>query len=362
MLNLFFVIGNSVYWEFKQTEYFSKLRNSMNVPIFAVCYSEFCPICKEIPDLVKEYTEGKGKREDVIITMLECTNHPYLCKNFHTMGFPHIVLVMGNDYRRWPRVYDRDIDKWDEFINKYLYPEIKNNSESNLHFDAGSQYVITTPSLNSSYYRSIQEKYKQYRLMNVDFYYEINESITEPIITVYRSKTTSEVFDSKKESLDSFIDRTRFPMLHEFTFHEFEEISNYPYYLYHVEGKITDIEKTFLANLSTIHGQNMIVGWTSDVVIARRHFLESKDIPISIYKSKKCTARSKYRIVDLDKIDFFNQTDKGVACQYEFWSGLKNNNGIRGYTFQYYFLSICMLIILISRIKTIIPEEMIKFN
>ncbi|EAY17237.1 hypothetical protein TVAG_291900 [Trichomonas vaginalis G3] len=197
--------------------------------------------------------------------------------------------------------------------------------------------------------------YRYYRLFNTTFLYEINSTLKKAKLTAFRSATIKIEYNPKKEFLTQFIEKNKFITMHYYDYQDYQEIKGKPFYMFISPKKLLDIQKVQLQNLSEKYSSKMQFGWTDDRYIAKDLGVSVKDVPISVYQSDRCIAKTKFRISDLEKIHFFEETETGNACDYDFWVGKKMKKTILGYEFSFAFIVVCLSINLFLRSKMSSP-------
>ena len=125
MLLFFFSSFVSSTWiEYSDLKWKSLVDNSFNLPIFALCFSPYCPHCVGLPEGFKRYSDGLGNRTDLLIVTINCMKQ-YGCAHFHIRGTPTIALVVGNEWQYWPRSPERGPEGWDRWVNQSLAPNLR---------------------------------------------------------------------------------------------------------------------------------------------------------------------------------------------------------------------------------------------
>ena len=154
ILNLYFILIQSTWWDYNYIGLNEKIWNSYKKPIFVLLYSPYCPHCHGLPELIKNYSNNLGNRNDIYITMIDCTNS-IGCLHFKNKGTPHLVLIIGNNVRYWPITRKKDHLSWDLFINQSIKSNLKEINDLNFNlsiqeqYGGGSIFYLETPNINN---------------------------------------------------------------------------------------------------------------------------------------------------------------------------------------------------------------------
>jgi hypothetical protein len=320
-------LSRSTWWDFKMEEFEDKRRNSLNKPIFAICYSRWCPHCHGLAEGTPAYAAGEGNRSDVYITMIDCVDHGHECALFHAWGTPHMVLVMGTNWKYWPRVRSKQASEWTIFLDKFLKPslrEVKTNEELLAAVrepsGGGTTFHLETPTTDNQIMGELHNLSKEYHLFNDTFTYRLNKRLTAPVLTAFTSLYCSARWTNG--TLRAFLDQYKFGSRHDF------DISEYKLYSRHSKMAVLVVED------GLIGGQNYALekiprqfcdevrfGWIpikDSKPVLDEFGLASNDLPTLAYSDQdnnkdKCRAFFSGRTIEADR-SFLPDAVQGKIC------------------------------------------------
>ena len=225
---LHFII--SVFWEYNDREFPAYVKKSVSSPIFALCYSPYCPHCIGLPDQLRRIDQKIGNREDIVFTMIDCIN-VVGCYRFGIRGTPHVSIIIGDKRRYWPIAHNNGFDEWDAFINKTLSPSLKEiHDDAELEVtkrepkDGGTTFFLETPSKNSDFIEELSKISRTYKIYNDTFVYRVNGKLNEPKLYAYYSEFCFREFTGNKDQIQKFVDDNKFGQFHRYDKDELKKI------------------------------------------------------------------------------------------------------------------------------------------
>lgn len=306
-------------------EWDAKRKNSHKKPIFVVCYSRYCPHCSGLPEGTVQYSDGVGNRTDMFVTMLDCAVQQRECSIFGLTGTPHMALVIGDKRRYWPRVWKKDGNEWNKFIDLYVYPslrEVKTDDEleqaKREPVDGGTTFHLETPDTDNEYISALRNLSKEFRIYNDTFTYRINKELKEPRLSAFRSPFCETPFSGEVKDLKKFIDKNKFGSMHRYDSDEYKLLRKGKTVMIVVEEELKSGHRFALQNVPKDHC-DLVFGWIStkqSKKMLKSLKLNTTDLPIVMYEdhSSKCRAFSKGRALDIGKSGFLASAQKGDLC------------------------------------------------
>jgi hypothetical protein len=379
MLPLLLSIAVSTWWDFRNEEWDEKRRNSLNVPVFVVCYSRWCPHCSGLPEGTREYSDGEGNRSDVYVTMIDCHDHFDECSHFHIRGTPHLVLVIGPKRKYWPRVYSKSGKDWNVFIDKYVKPSLREITTDAELLEAkrepnggGTTFHLETPTSDTPLILQLANLSKEFRIYNDTFTFRVNPNITSPVLTAHVSPYCTARWTSG--TLRQFLERYRFGSRHEYDQDEFRLYSRRSKMALLVvdDGLITG-QNFALEALPKNFCEDITFGWlpVKDTKHLLKEFRQNvSDLPFMLYTDpdSKCRAFNRGRASEAEKSGFLRKAIGGELCDKTFLDGLIRAEdgtfqsphhvitaaeaGIRGIVFWVGYLALGLMAILAVRLKS----------
>ena len=361
----------STWWEWDSTEFEEKKRNSYKKPIFIVCYSTYCPHCSGLPEGTKQYSDSDGNRSDIFVTMIDCSKNPS-CSQFQIRGTPHMVLVIGDKIKYWPRVYSKVGKDWNIFIDKYIKSNLKEILTENQLIEAknepsdgGTTFYLETNDKNNKFFKEIYTLSKGLIIYNDSFVYTLNKKFTTSKLTAFISPSCGIQYSSKYGSISKFINDFKFGSLHLYDWDEFLEIkSKYSTAMIIVEENLLQSQKFALKTISKFYCNNFIFGWMNIKLsknLLKDFNISKSDLPLLIVhnKNKNCISKTKIRSFEASSSGFLKESLNGNACNFNFWEPIIKEekiilNGITGNNFIIFYLLILFLLILLFRSKDLI--------
>lgn len=349
-------------------EWESKKKSSYTKPIFVVCYSRYCPHCSGLPQGTIEYSEGVGNRTDMFVTMLDCAVQQRECSIFGLTGTPHMVLVVGPKRRYWPRIWQKDGNEWNKFIDLYVHPslrEVKTDEEleqaKREPSDGGTTFHLETPNINNKYMAALRDLSKEFRIYNDTFTYRINQDIKEPRFSAFRSPFCETTFSGDVKDLRQFIDKNKFGSLHRYDSDEYKLLRRKKSVMIMVDDELKSGHRFALENIPKDHC-DLNFGWIStkqSKKILKSFSLNTTDLPIVVYEdhSSKCRAYSRERAANTVSSGFLTSALSGSICGKTFTkdSSLSATreptvSRVTGFGITTVYTSLCLMVICIIRV------------
>ena len=301
---LYSFLVSSTWIEYSDSEWKKLVENSFNLPIFALCYSPYCPHCSGLPEGFKRYDEGLGNRTDILIVTINCMKQ-YGCAHFHIRGTPNIALVIGNEYQYWPVSPERGPEGWDRWINQSLAPNLRRiETDEELKsaqfepWDGGTTFYAEVKSEDDPILPILKNHSILFKHYNDTFIYRVKENIKETKLYAYRKPGCQLVFhgDTKSsESVFSFLQKYRFGALHRYSYMEYMQLpSKQKSAIYIVDKHLEEAQRHSLQKLATNECSDIIYGWGSIEQDAKfSKILNPKEQETTPYlvvqdKAKKC--------------------------------------------------------------------------
>lgn len=270
MLTFLFRFSAETWVEFDESTWNKLVDNSFKKPIFALCYSPYCPHCHGLPEGFKRYHEGLGNRSDIYIMTIDCTSSTG-CAKFHIRGTPTIALVIGNNCKYWPRSPERGPEGWDRWINQTMNSDLRqiyNDSQLvDAQFepkDGGSTFYVEVPSESHSILDTFRNHSRYFKIFNDTFVYKVNTSLTEPKIYAFQKPGCPIEFNLPLSNLYEFFNEYKFGVLHQYTYAEFLAIPyRFKVGLYVVKEFLKPVMKYNLQMAAYNECSRVVYGWAS---------------------------------------------------------------------------------------------------
>ena len=348
-----FSIAHSVYWKYNAIEFEDLQKNSIEKPIFVVAFSYNCPHCQGLKQKVKQYAiNGTGKRDDVIITTINCSSPHRYCKRFDIKTVPSMFLVIGDDQNYWPRIKNKNTSAWNAFFDEYLlnnFKEIKSVSQVP-HNDKYVPFILETKSNETKEFQFIQSISRYYKIFGNTFYYIINKDINTYNLQVLKSPNCSKTYDQNLQSLKEFIYQNKFGPLHFYTYKEFTNIKESHISLMLIDSNSPlESQKEALLSYNNHFCNKITFGYSNDKTLTQKLDIASTDRPALIYKLPHCLAKTKVRVLDAIQAGFFEAAESKKACDEGFFLGVPTENTIPGLHIVVVYCVIVLSLILILR-------------
>jgi hypothetical protein len=386
MLSLLIFLSRATFWNFTDSEFEAKKANSINLPLFVVCYSQWCPHCSGIAEGTLQYATGEGNRTDVLITMIDCSVQGHECGHFYIVGTPHMVLVMGPHRRYWPRVGSREAKEWNMFLDRYLNYSLREvHNESELHtakrepYDGGTTFHLETPSRNTPLVDELRLLSREYRVYNDTFTFHVDESLRNPVLTAHTSPYCSVTWRSG--TLRDFLEAHKFGSRHRYDLGEFWHISERSKTaMLLVEEGLSPGQSYALESLPRNYCDQVVFGYISvkeDKDILKEVHRDRLPLPALVHTDmSKCRTFYLGRTAEADSSAFLPMAVKGGLCDRMFAFGaledeeweeeMPDESGqpkgaavlsrkIPGSKFVVCYLSVCLLILFVARLR--VPAE-----
>jgi hypothetical protein len=332
MLAFLVSITTSTWWNFTREEFEEKKRHSLTLPIFVVCYSHWCPHCSGLPEGTVQYSDSDGNRTDVIVTMIDCADRSEDCGIFRVPGTPHMVLVIGQRLRYWPRVYSKVGKDWNMFIDKYVKPSLREvTSDSELFeakrepSDGGTTFHLETPDTANDLMAQLANYSKEYRIYNDTFTYRVNPSLKGPLLTAHVCPYCTTTWT--EGPLKDFLEQFKFGSRHEYDQDEYKLLTRRSKAaIVVVDEAIASAQLYALESLPMNYSMEIAFGWlkTKDAKHLLKEFKQNTtDLPFILYTDEhKCRAVYKGRAADAERSGFLEKAISGELCGKTFVNGI----------------------------------------
>lgn len=320
--------------------------NTRNVPLFILCYSEFCGHCHGLPNAFREFSKMHSG-DDILVTMIDCDKDKKGCSFFHVEGTPKMALVVGSDHRYWFRTKKRTPNEWENWINDITTPYVVvQNDEDVLNLAKESMgnssiFYLEMPS-NYPKQKEYLEKFRFINRYNAVLALKINDFLSKPLLKVYQSEFCYREFTGENlNELEVFIYENKFGIMHNYYVDELEELVKKKNALIYVSEKHLNEyrNESFRNVVKNYCTPDYTFGWTS--VLEKQQILKVLnysliDVPFFFGINQK-TNRS-----DIYKLKMEDQKLK------QFIEHLETPN--TGFNLNVHFVFICILIPIINLI------------
>lgn len=328
MISFLLYFASSTWWDFNEAEFPKLVRNSIEKPIFVLCYSPYCPHCMGLPEGFQRYNQGLGNRSDIYITSIDCYNKGG-CHHFGIRGTPHIILVLGPSRRYWPDSPERGPEGWDRWINERIGPNLRrvfNDSEIEKAKlepkDGGTTFLLEVSSDSDPYVDKFRDLSRTFRIYNDTFIYRVTNT-SSPKIYAYYSEFCYNLYEGPISGISTFLDQNKFGVYHRYDTGEYKSLQKQgkKAILLFSEADLSPSQINSIRNLPKDHCNSPYVyGWAQvkdEVTILSLSGVKSVDLPLMCATWRKKGERNTYkgRISQLWSSSFLNDTndDSGLS-------------------------------------------------
>lgn len=329
---LFFVfwrVAVSTWWNWSQREFKTLVQQSMERPIFVLCYSPYCPHCHGLPEGLMKYNETlAANRTDILISMIDCY-HVRGCGLFGLRGTPHMALVLGTKRRYWPVTSERGPEGWDRWINQQIGPNLRQiYNETELEEakrepkNGGTTFFLEVSRDDDPFIEHLRKLSKAFRIYNDTFVFRVNESIRKPILHAFYSVHCERTYTGSLSGVKAFLDENKFGVFHRYDTEEFTELEKQgkKALLLMTSGKLTEGQINALQTLTQGHCEaGMTFGWADvedEQKILSATKVKDSDLPL-IYRLANDNRPKTYKgkIANLWSSEFMDssQNDKSIT-------------------------------------------------
>lgn len=320
VLSLLARMCQSVFWEFDPDVFPSLVENSFEKPIFLLCYATYCPHCRGLPELFRNFSETYAPGDDLIVTTLNCEENRATCRTLPMEGTPHITLVMGPDSHYWPVAEERTIESWAPWIAKFVgnqFREIKSAEDleeaKREPTGGGATFVLEVSSAQDPVFDVLLPLTRVYRIYNDTFVYKVDPTLSAPRLSVFQNKWCGTEFKGTftEQDLKQFIDVHRHGLMHAYRPTEFFELIQKETSIIYINdrGELSDSQIDGVMNMPNGLCSDVIFGWThveDQPGILEAIGLSRLELPIlfGVNPSKKCSWVHRGRLAELSKGNF----------------------------------------------------------
>ena len=326
------------WWDFNEEEFPKIVSNSFLKPLFVLCYSYSCPHCHGLPELLRNFSQNEGNRNDIYFTSIECSTTTY-CRHFSVTGTPHLVVVMGPDRKYWLPVPGRNISSWAPFVENILQKKLRPiSSEEELlrakqePTSGGTTFYLETPSITTQYFQKIQTLSQRYQIYNDTFVYSINPSLSSFKLTAYLSPECG-ITMKTNENIETFLSQNKFGYLHKYDLQEILDfISQNKAVILITDRPLSTAQKNSFSSLQSHFCQTIRYGWASTSNEPKMLKITGRtnwDLPFLFGSDMQngCEWIYKGKIKDAFKNGFLEKVQKGKCDENNnFLKNLFNNN------------------------------------
>ena len=335
----FVELSACLWWNFSEWEFREKRRNSGKMPVFVVCYSRHCGHCSGLPEATVQFAQGDGNRSDVYITMLDCSVQPLQCRHFGVTGTPHMVLMIGEKQRYWPRIYSKKGEDWKKFIDSYVTLSLREiGTDEELaeavreHVGGGTTFHLETPDGEHEMVKELRVLSKEFRIYDDVFTYRLNSNIEAPELTAYGSPDCYKTYAGDVSGVREFVEDNMFGLTHEYDTDEYKVLQKRKKktLIVFVQNKIKYAQKLALRQIMEGRCNDIVLGWVSvggSKKLASKLNIKASDLPITVYNDpvRKCRAVTRIRTAELVSSGFLEAAEKGTICGKEFIPSSRNH-------------------------------------
>ena len=321
-----------LWWNFSEWEFREKRRNSGKMPVFVVCYSRHCAHCSGLPEGTVQFAQGEGNRSDVYITMLDCAVQPLQCRHFGVTGTPHMVLMIGEKKRYWPRIHSKKGEDWNKFIDSYVTPSLREIvTDEELaeavreHAGGGTTFHLETPDAEHEMVKELRALSKEFRIYDDVFTFRLNGNIDAPELTAYGSPVCHTRYFVDVRGVREFVEENMFGFTHQYDSDEYKVLQKRKKktLLVFVQKEIKYAQKLALRHVIEGQCKDIVVGWVSvdeSKKLASKLHVKASDLPITVYNDpvRKCRVVTRIRTAELVSSGFLEAAEKGTICGKEF--------------------------------------------
>ena len=277
MIFYFLSLSTSTWWNFSINEFDELLKNSMNIPIFALCFSHHCPHCIGLPELLKNFSDGIGNRDDIIYTAVNCDESDH-CTNLQAEVTPSIIFIQGIDSKYWHVINSFNFTGWNYYIGLYsqsnfkeIYSDSELEQEKMKDVHGGTLFYLETNSKDDPLISELKNISIIYKVYNDSFAYRVNKNVKTSFSAFTSRYCKKEYqFPFNKTEFISFIEKYKFGALHKYYFAEYIELLKLASNNYRnkkliflvVEGNLNQTQKNTMIEMTKNHCL-LNTGWIS---------------------------------------------------------------------------------------------------
>lgn len=302
---LIFII--SIWWDYNKHEYQKKEDESHRFPVFVLHTLPTCPHCKGLPEKFKSFAEGWNNKSKIIFTHVDCEEEPDLCSKGKIYSIPQFLLIKGRNPEYWKKTGVRTKEEWTDFLNENVkkpYIEIKTQKDFDNHV---KQVENGFSAFHLKVYRNdhnLKGLYKEiayaYTVFGCHFSYEFVDEISS-IRSYYSRNCYVEQTRVDMDSIQLFIDSTKFSDFHKYSMPEIDKRKEYLIFGLTVTKSLLKSQITALSNFSDMFCKRIRFGWFEDYDKAPIHEITDKtheDSPYFLVMNKfhNCFLTSKRRL------------------------------------------------------------------
>ena len=365
-----------IWFDFNEKEFKVLRKNSINKPVFVVCYSPYCPHCRNLPEQTHEFSNMIQNRTDVYVTSINCAESDH-CQIFKATHTPFIVLVYGERRKYWPKIRSKNIDDWMKVVDKYtndnireIFTEKQLIEAKNEPTDGGTTFYLEVPSKDDDYLRCLTGLSRRYLVYNDTFIYKVVQDLKTPKLFAFQSPECSKEFffngksDSNKlllrQTIEDFVSAYKFGHLHRYDIDEYkQEAKQRSLFILFVEDNLDKDQMIALRGFPSDYCFFASIGWISlrESLSAMKLVGRTKsDLPLLAYKSQKCLSLYFGNISKVHKSQFIqralNNEICGMAIHESAPDEIISDKKISGLQFIIGYFSIFLSIIMIIRSKS----------
>jgi hypothetical protein len=310
--------ASSAFWEFNDAEFDEKINDSYAHPIFAACYTDYCPHCVGVPKALRDYATSLGDNTNVVFTTINCGNTER-CAQLQIRGVPGFRFLRGRNPRYWLPTSERGLPGWADFLYKVNGPplhKVDSPSEREEPLWGSTSFHLSVYDSDEflNEYRRVAE---DLRIFGCTFAYSL-ESVENPTLTAFLSGNCHiSIVPKLPGDIKTFVERYKFSISHRYDSEEFEHRDKViPLAL--VVSDDTPIHQHFAAidKLAKKYCGEVKFGWatTADEVILNAFNRPAEDAPFLgvINDRQRLNISTKKKFADADRSGLF-ETALGIG-------------------------------------------------
>lgn len=246
-------------------EFPTKMKESWETPIYALCYSQTCPNCQGLPSKFKFMRKAVESHNDVLFTAIDVANST-ACRKFGAKRLPFFIFARGSKPKYWLYPNFRCPLRWIEFVKDWANPTAKETTLEEFRGsldstkNGGSAFFLEVDSEDSQGVEQFVNLSTYYHVMNATFgYRKIAGTVTK--MTVFKSSECTRVYNENVDIAD-VIAREKFSHFHLFDQPEAEEERKHgKFVILSNDGELNGTRQDILNSLSSEFCSDTSIGW-----------------------------------------------------------------------------------------------------
>jgi hypothetical protein len=314
--------AQSVWWEFNETEFWPKFRDSGKTPIFAVCYTATCPKCQGIWDRFKQMALSLRINQDLILTSINCTAYQAPCRSLQVFGVPATYYITGTG--SWEINGYSEAAEWRKYILTKVKPIVIDMSS--LSAELITEKMEKTKKGRSVFQLSGNDEEltttthymdKAAEMTNHTFFFKKEDA--EPVLAARLSPECSvSTGVDQNQDVSEFIDSHRFSFYHEYNYEDWREMSEkHDLATLFVQGNIHSNDTALLSRMGHEFCGKLHFGWArigfSFKILEKVIRGDQSEPFISVVMKNGCTHLFRDELNEISVSRFLQSVVKGTA-------------------------------------------------